>query len=525
MRALFYLTKRSLINNLKRAVRKPSTLLALIFGVAYGIFLVVMLGSFAAVIRMDSVRGLLIIITVWSIYVTLGNLSAYSARKGVIFRPAHSHFVFTSPISPKLVLVNSAWMNYLFSAGAWILLAIGGLTIFQVAPWKVLLLFLMGCVLEIALEISIMVFLYANDHLSQKLIRGLCIGIRVFLVAVTLLILLYFRRNGLSMESASALIDWPVLQMIPVIGWEIAACRLILLGPTALNVAGTVLYVLTVIAASTGVYRMRCDGGYYEEAAKFADDYAEMRKKQKSGEVVMGVGGKKKRFRQVREHFRGRGAKAVFYRQLLEYKKEKYFIFSKTTLVCVFIAFVCAYVLREEAVDSGVQQLFLLGIIAYVSLVMTGYIGKWENELKSPYLFLLPDSAFKKLWYATAMEHVKAFVDGCVVCIPIAIFWKIHPLYVIATILIFVVLQANKLYSKVIAQTLLGDVFGVKGQDLLRACLQMLILGMGAGAAVLVGILVNLDFIFPILLIYSIIVTVAIGFLASLRFDTMEQIV
>ena len=60
-------------------------------------------------------------------------------------------------------------------------------------------------------------------------------------------------------------------------------------------------------------------------------------------------------------------------------------------------------------------------------------------------------------------------------------------------------------------------------------CAQMLIqsalLGAGAGVAVVVGIFVNMDFIFPIVLIYSMMVTVAVGVLASLRFNTMEQLV
>ena len=115
MRALMYLTRRSLVNNLKKAVQKPSTLIALIFAIGYGIFIVVSLGSLAVSIRLDSVRGLLIIITAWSIYATLGNFMAYSSRKGILFKPAHAHFVFTAPISPKVVLLNSAWMNYVMS--------------------------------------------------------------------------------------------------------------------------------------------------------------------------------------------------------------------------------------------------------------------------------------------------------------------------------------------------------------------------------------------------------------------------
>lgn len=525
MRAMMYLTRRSLINNLKKAVSRPSTLIALIFGIAYGIFIIVSLGGLAASIRLDSVRGLVIVITVWSIYSTFGNFMGYSSRKGILFKPGHAHFVFTAPISPKLVLLNAAWMNYLVSTALWATLAIGGLTVFQVEPWKVLLFFLVGCVFELALEVAIMVFLYTNDHLPQKLMKGIRLGIKVFLIAFTLLIVLYFRRNGMSVESASEFIDWNVLQMLPVAGWQIAAFRLIMLGPTTLNVICSCLYAVTVILAVAAVSRMRCDGGYYEEAAKFADDYAELKKRQKNGEAVFSIGGKKKKFRQIRERISSRGAKAIFYRQLLEYKKERFFIFSKVTLITVVIAFFLCYILRDTAGESGVAELFLLGVIAYMSIVMSGYLGKWENELKNSYLFLIPDTPVKKMWYATLMEHIKAVVDGSIICIPVGIFWHVEPLYIIYCILIYAVLQADRLYTKVIAQCLVGEIFGKTGQDLLRICIQFALLGMGVGVAVLVGIFINEAFIFPILLVYSLLVTVAMGFLASLRFETMEQIV
>ena len=82
MKALIYLTKRSLINNLKQACRKPLTLILLIFGIAYGIFVVAMLGILVLSIHIDSPNGLLAVLIIWSIYGFLGNFMAYSTRKG-----------------------------------------------------------------------------------------------------------------------------------------------------------------------------------------------------------------------------------------------------------------------------------------------------------------------------------------------------------------------------------------------------------------------------------------------------------
>ena len=52
----------------------------------------------------------------------------------------------------------------------------------------------------------------------------------------------------------------------------------------------------------------------------------------------------------------------------------------------------------------------------------------------------------------------------------------------------------------------------------------MTILGIGAAISVVAGLVISIDLVFPIILIYSMIVTVAIGLLASIRFHSMEQL-
>ena len=60
-----------------------------------------------------------------------------------------------------------------------------------------------------------------------------------------------------------------------------------------------VLYLLTTILLVILAYWMPCNGDYYEDAAKFADTYAEMIKRKKNGEMVMGLEEKKKKFRHM----------------------------------------------------------------------------------------------------------------------------------------------------------------------------------------------------------------------------------
>lgn len=522
MNALLYLTKRSFINQLKKAVRKPATLLLLVFVAAYAVLVLFSLGMAAAAVRFDSVRGLTAVVTFWTLYIFLADFIGYASRKGVLFRPGHAHFVFPSPISPKLVLINSAWMNYLMSVGVSLVFSIGALTVFGVPAARAVLFFFAGTTLEIAFEISVIILLYTNERVSAWTMQKACFCLKVLLVLLTAGIVWYFIRNGLSAASVMRFVDHPLLQAIPGVGWNIAFYRLILLGPQGANVISSILYLVMTAAAVLAARRMKCEGAYYEDAAKFADDYAEMRQQKKSGEIVMGIG-KKKKFRQVSVKYRASGAKAVFYRQMLEYRKERFYIFNSMTVFCAVFSLAFGKSMQGEAVSSGVPQLFLLGLVAYMTLVLGGYLGKWDKELKSPYLYLIPDSAVKKLWYATLIEHIKALADGCFLCIPAGILWGIRPGFLVFSILIFTILQANKLYTRVLAQCLAGDVLGRKGQEFLRILMQMFLLGIGITLAAAAGILIRIDLIFPLILIYSIAVTILLGLLASIRFDRMEQ--
>ena len=68
---------------------------------------------------------------------------------------------------------------------------------------------------------------------------------------------------------------------------------------------------MTVIAMAVVAVKMKCNGGYYEDAAKFADDYAEMKARKNNGEMVMSIG-KKKKFKRASVEYKASGAKAIF---------------------------------------------------------------------------------------------------------------------------------------------------------------------------------------------------------------------
>ncbi len=151
---------------------------------------------------------------------------------------------------------------------------------------------------------------------------------------------------------------------------------------------------------------MPCTGQYYEDAMKFADDYQEARKKSKKGEVA--VVGKKKMYRNAQVVYKGNGAKAIFYRQLLEYKKERFFIFGFVTLLYLAGGIFIGYLgIKQDFASKGIMKYYLIpGVMAYLSFIMSSYRSKWEKELENPYVFLIPESPFWKMFYATCIDHI-----------------------------------------------------------------------------------------------------------------------
>lgn len=522
MKALWYISKRSFINSMKKSLKKPATYLIILLILVYiGIF-----GGMAVGWKMSGVfiskQALVTIFTGWTLFTFFSNFVTYAKKKGIIFKPGHAHFVFTAPIGPKSILIMGAVKNYATSLIGTIIFFIGELYIFELGIATSFFLSFGMFILEMVFEASLIVFLYANEKLSPQFITWLCRCIYVFMAAIVLVGFLYFRKKGVNVETIIAFADYPVIQMIPLVGWNISVYRMVLLGATGLNTVCSILYLLSVVSMFLIAYKMKCTGEYYEEAAKFADDYVEFYKKSKSGEMVFSVGHKKKFKQGAVVEYKATGAKAIFYRQLLEYKKERFFIFGGMTVIAAAVAFgVIKWLGMPEDFPA---EAALLGILAYVIFCATGYTGKWEKELKNPYLYLIPDTSIKKLWYSTAIEHIRSFIDGCIMVIPIGVAWKISAYKIVMSIFIYVILQANKLYMRVFVEAVIGESLGVTGKGIIYMLFQSAVLGVGGVLGAVGAMLINMNALYPILGIYCIMIIVLIAFLASSKFDQMEQI-
>ena len=235
--------------------------------------------------------------------------------------------------------------------------------------------------------------------------------------------------------------------------------------------------------------------------------------------------GKKKHFKTAEVVYKGSGAKAIFYRQLLEYKKSTFFIFGFNTLVSLIVGVGIAVVavMTDMMAEAGFDRVFIIpGIMAYVIFIFSGYATKWSQELENPYTFLIPDRSIKKLWYATKMEHIRAVVDGILMTLPGAIVMKLSVLQTVLIILLYICLMANRLYYFMVADFLVGKILGNVGRTLVKLFFQGIAIGIGVLAAVLGGMFLGVEAGFVIMILVTLVLTMLGALVAALSFEKME---
>lgn len=527
MKAIGFLYWRTFVNRFKKALHRPGTYVYFVILMFYVVAMPLSLRLVAQDISLDSPTGMASVLTILAFWSMPANLIAYARRKGLVFRNSDVHFLFSAPLSPKQILLCTRAKSILAEVLLIIFALCCGAFLFRASAWQLALYAVLALVLQKMLEGSIMLLLYGSERMGENG-RKAVIAVAYGLVGILILIGLYtYVREGLTMGSVQSFLHSDMVQLVPLVGWYIAVIHLIFTGPTAVNLAATILYLLTLTAAVIAAIRLHCIGGYYEDAMKFADDYEEILANRRRGVMKTRTGVRIKR-RKVNASWHGSGAKALFFRQLLEYKKSRFFIFDINTLVAAIGGAGIAYYVWDmyrggRAAELEHWQYFIIpGVSAYVIFIFTAYGGKWVKELRSPYTYLIPDYPFLKMVYATSMQHVQSLVNGCLITIPGAVVMDMSFPLAVLCILSYVLIMANRLYATAVAEAALADSLGQTAKQLLQMLFQGIAITMAVIGAIL-GMQVGGELLgFVLLDLFLLLVTLIFMVIAALNFDAIQ---
>lgn len=521
MDAFVYIYKRTFFNKVKKAFKKPVTIIYTVGIIAYGVFMISFMGNCIHSMNLNSDRGLVGVLTIFVLINMPSSIVILIRRKGLLFKPSDVHFVFPAPFNPKIILLYAHVKGVLMEFVLVFFMSIAGVVWFGMPIWKMLLYFTVANIFQNILEASMVVLLYGNEKIPEKTMKKIPWFLYAFILGIGIYLIIALLNQGFSMETALNALFMKELQWIPIVGWNIAMFHFLFIGPTVTNVICTSLYFLSVILLLWLAIRMKCTGKYFEQAMKFAEDYQEARSIAKKGGI--GFVGKKKKYKQAQISYKGDYAKAIFYRQILEYKKNRFFIFGFGTIVNVIItiAIVVGAITFQESLLE-IKAFILPGIMAYIALIFSGFTGKWAKELENPYTFLIPDTAFKKLWYATLMEHIRSFIDGSLLTIPAGIALRLSPIQILLTIGIYVCIQANKLYLVVLVEGWLGNLLGNTAKQLLKTFIFCSILALGVGVAFVGSLVFGINTGFILMIVVMSVFTLGCMFVAASIFERME---
>lgn len=526
MGTVWYLYRRSFCNRLKKALRRPATYFYVFIVLFYLFYMPFALRNVADVLGIASPEGMAAVLTILAFWTIPSTLISFARRRGLVYRHSDVHFLFPSPFSPKQVLLYAHLKTILTKLFLTAFAVACGSFLFQAAGWQLALYGVFSLVLQNVLEAGLMLILYGSERIGEgqrNIIAAIAYGLAGFLVFVGLYTLF---TEGFSQESVLGFLHSDVIQMVPLVGWYVAVVHLIFVGPSAVNLLGTALYMLTLTAVVVGAVFLKCTGTFYEDAMTFADDYEEALASRRRGErKSLRKAGHSRSQRKASVSWRGRGAAALFYRQLLEFKKNRYFIFDMHTFVALLVGVALPVWLRgtDYMEVMGERGLFLFpGVAAYVIFIFSAAQGKWSKELDSPYTFLIPDTAFNKLFYATAMQHIQNLVNACLITLPAAALFGFPPVITVLCILSYLLVAGNKIYARAVARAAMGDSLGVTGQQLFQLFLQSIaiivtvigaVMGITAGGAVLGFLLMD---------VFMALMTVIYMVIAMLNFDRIQ---
>lgn len=519
MGTIWYLYKKSFKNRVKKALRKPITYFGLVFFLIYAIAVPFSFNILLEEFDFKSVDKLVAIFTIFVFWIIPVNFISYARRKGLLFRNSDVHFLFPTPLTPKKILLYAHLKNLLVYVVVTILVMLAAIFMFHTPLWQAILYFFVAMIMENILESSVMILLYGSEKIGEKG-RKAVEAVSYILIAVFVVIaFVKYLEQGFSMEMVLDYLLCDEIQMVPVVGWYISAVHLIFMGPSLLNIVCTVLYTLFTAGMFLLAYKMECSGEYFEDAMKFAEDYQEVLKRKQDGQMARM--GKKEKFGKATVSYKGGGAKALFYKQLLEYKKSRFFFFDAHTLIMLAVGVLLGYIWGQDMMVE--KKEFILPVaMAYVVFCTSAVPGKWAAEMKSPYTFLIPDTPMRKLWYATVWEHIKAAICGVVIALPFGFLFQLPPLQIVLAVFLYVCLQACKLYNLVLAEVLVGDVLGKTGKQLVVLLLQGAVIGIAAAAALLGVWAGTMEMGYFLMIGVLLLLTFALMTAANMSFDKME---
>ena len=477
-----YYIKRNLINRVKQLRYKPLKVIGKLLILLYFINLPFILRQNFKNINFDSPEGYVAVFAVLMIYFGIPGTLSYLKRRGIIFKQENVNFDFIAPFTPKQILLKGFTLNAFYGLILQLAMAVGGYFVFHLKLWQVLLIFMIQLTVSLASDFAIAVIIYASEDLTEKhkqIIRYVTFGL-LFIVALYMIWIVVEGTGPVSGRILRMLNSDP-LMFVPIYGFEIGVVSLIIKGYTLPRLVSTILSFLTTIILVILAKKCTSTGEYYEDAIKFSEDYRIAVKKNKETGKSHRVGKKQKVIENAKFTIKGNYAKAIFEKQLNEYKKLPLLDKIKLPAFAVLASLFFVFIFGDEKFGEGFSA--VLGAISiYINLISFRFLSV-DGGYNHYSFYLIPDTMGKKVFYSGLLGNIKTLVVSICLFFPFFIITGQGPLRILGAVLMFnsISLIFNYLGKGIIKvlESRLGRTFGMFAFIIIGLILSGISLGIG----------------------------------------------
>jgi len=415
MSAVVFLLVRQYANRIRRLFSKPLnailTILAVLFIMSGPVVMLINPNFYEGLVgekgREVAIAGVQLFIGITLI------LSALSQQSG-LFTYSEASILFSAPLTRRTILLYSTLQSLPGSILTSVFLCfyfpwlIGSV----MTPLKLLATLLVMSLLCFCIFI-IYYYIYIQDIAHEGLKKRLKKYAWIFFGVILAIYAVIWLTNGHDFgKAAITFFASPYYNAVPLFGWAKWAVAALLNGDYITGfIPATLLLAVSGFVLARMYYSQDVD--FYEKAQLDSVRLQQMVDViRSSGYDAGGVAIKK--VRKARGSFR-EGAAAIMSRQLLEMKKRGPML--------TFRDFINGLIYLVIGLAAGMDFIFVYTMIVF-SMIVNTTTDSWNAEFKKPYIYLIPESPFRKLLYAVLPSIIKNVLAESVIVLAAAIIFK-----------------------------------------------------------------------------------------------------
>ena len=263
---------------------------------------------------------------------------------------------------------------------------------------------------------------------------------------------------------------------LPFLGWFKVIIVAAVKGIDAVFYLNLSLVVVSFLVMILVIYKLKTD--YYEDVLAATERREQLILAKKQGK--RGLGLRNSKVKKVHYTYGGTGAKAIFFRHILEYQKTSFFFVNRNTLLLAIIGIASKYFYADLSIR--VVLYFSVYILFFFSLQ-----GKWVQELGKPFIYLIPANGARKVFYATLAEIIKSGIDGMVLFSAVGLMFKSDILTIFLSGLSYTTFGVIFTYGDLLSRKLFGETHSIQLSMFFKMGLLFLIIIPGIVISISLG--------------------------------------